>query len=135
MAAGYECLSGARTGAGTAPKYFFTRRAPLRLLTPGLIGFAIAGLILTLCATAAGAADAAAGKAIYSAKCRQCHGANGEGNPSIAKMMKVELKPLSESTADLKKVVTEGQGKMKPVAGVSGADLDNLVAYVQSLKK
>jgi hypothetical protein len=33
-----------------------------------------------------------------------------------------------ESTADLKKVVTEGQGKMKPVAGVSGADLDNLVA-------
>jgi hypothetical protein len=36
---------------------------------------------------------------------------------------------------DVKKIVTEGQGKMKPVAGVAGADLDNVVAYVHSLKK
>ena len=92
-------------------------------------------MILALCSTGAWAADAAAGKAVYSAKCRSCHGAAGEGNPSIAKMMKVELKPLSESSADVKKVVTEGQGKMKPIAGLAGADLDNVVAYVQSLKK
>jgi len=92
-------------------------------------------MILALCSTGAWAADAAAGKAIYATKCRSCHGAEGEGNPSIAKMMKVELKPLGSSTADVKKVITEGQGKMKPVAGVSGADLDNVVAYVQSLKK
>ena len=92
-------------------------------------------MILALCSTGAWAADAAAGKAIYAIKCRSCHGAEGEGNPSIAKMMKVELKPLGSSTADVKKVITEGQGKMKPVAGVSGADLDNVVAYVQSLKK
>jgi mono/diheme cytochrome c family protein len=92
-------------------------------------------MILTLCSTGAWAADAAAGKAIYGTKCRSCHGAEGEGNPSIAKMMKVELKPLGASTADVKKVVTDGQGKMKPVAGVAGADLDNVVAYVHSLKK
>ena len=92
-------------------------------------------LIVTLCSAGAWAADAAAGKAIYATKCRSCHGADGEGNPSIAKMMKVELKPLGSSTADVKKVVSEGQGKMKPVAGVSGADLDNVVAYVHSLKK
>ena len=92
-------------------------------------------MILALCSTGAWAADAAAGKAIYGTKCRSCHGAEGEGNPSIAKMMKVELKPLGSSTADVKKVVTDGQGKMKPVAGVTGADLDNVVAYVQSLKK
>jgi mono/diheme cytochrome c family protein len=92
-------------------------------------------MILALCSTGAWAADAAAGKAIYGTKCRSCHGAEGEGNPSIAKMMKVELKPLSSSTADVKKIVTEGQGKMKPVVGVAGADLDNVVAYVHSLKK
>ena len=107
----------------------------MRPLTRSILGFAVACMILWLCSTGAWAADAAAGKAIYGTKCRSCHGAEGEGNPSIAKMMKVELKPLSSSTADVKKIVTEGQGKMKPVVGVAGADLDNVVAYVQSLKK
>ena len=107
----------------------------MRPLSRSVIGFSFACVILTLCSTGAWAADAAAGKAIYGTKCRSCHGANGEGNPSIAKMMKVEMKPLSETSADVKKVITEGQGKMKSVAGVSGADLDNVVAYVQSLKK
>jgi mono/diheme cytochrome c family protein len=81
------------------------------------------------------AADAAAGKAVYDAKCKTCHGANGEGNPAIGKAMKVEMKALSATAADVKKVITDGQGKMKPVASVTGADLDNVVAYVHSLKK
>jgi len=38
------------------------------------------------------------------------------------------------SEADIKKIVTDGKGKMKPVA-VSGADLDNVAAYVKSMKK
>ena len=101
----------------------------------GFIGFVIVSVILALCSTGASAADAAAGKAVYTAKCRSCHGAEGEGNPAIAKMMKVELKPLGSSTADVKKVITEGQGKMKPMAGMTGADVDNVVAYVHSLKK
>ena len=92
-------------------------------------------MALALSSTSAWGADAAAGKAIYTAKCRGCHGAEGEGNPNIAKMMKVEMKPLGESTMDVKKVVTDGQGKMKPIGGLTGADLDNVVAYVHSLKK
>lgn len=99
------------------------------------IGLTIISMSLTLGSTGAWAADAAAGKAIYTAKCRGCHGAEGEGNPNIAKMMKVEMKPLGETSADVKKVITDGQGKMKPVAGLTGADLDNVVAYVHSLKK
>lgn len=101
--------------------------------------------MLVLCGFAslygtAWAADAAAGKAVYAAKCKTCHGAEGQGNPGIAKALKVEIKPLTGpevqgmSDADIKKVVTEGKGKMKPVA-VSGADLDNVVAYVKSMKK
>jgi hypothetical protein len=35
----------------------------------------------------------------------------------------------------LKKVVTDGQGKMRPIASVTGAALDNVIAYVRSLKK
>ena len=92
-------------------------------------------IIAALTATSVWAADAAAGKTVYATKCKGCHGADGEGNPNIAKAMKVELKPLSATTADVKDVVTKGQGKMKPVASVTGADLDNVVAYVKSLKK
>ena len=83
---------------------------------------------------AAWAADAAAGKPIYDAKCKACHGADGAGNPAIAKMMKVEIKPLATTAVDVKKVITEGQGKMKPVA-ISPAEVDSVAAYVKSLKK
>lgn len=100
-----------------------------------VIGLTAACWMAALCPTAAWAADAAAGKAVYDAKCKTCHGADGSGNPGIAKAMKVEMKALGSSTADVKKVITEGQGKMKPVASVAGADLDNVVAYVHSLKK
>jgi len=108
----------------------------LELTVRNTIRMALAALMVAAFApTGAWAADAAAGKTVYMAKCKTCHGADGEGNPAIAKAMKVELKPLSASTADVKDVVTKGQGKMKPVASVTGADLDNVVAYVKSLKK
>jgi cytochrome c5 len=82
------------------------------------------------------AADAAAGKATYDAKCKNCHAADGTGNPAIFKMMKVDQKPLGGQTdAELKTAATMGVGKMKPVAGVAGADLDNLSAYVHTFKK
>ena len=92
-------------------------------------------IIAALTATSMWAADAAAGKAVYAAKCKSCHGADGAGNPAIAKAMKVEMKPLSATTADVKDVIVKGQGKMKPMASPAGADLDNVVAYVNSLKK
>src|SRR5579863_3193375 len=73
---------------------------------------------------AAMAADAAAGKATYDAKCKNCHGADGAGNASIFKMMKVDQKALgSQSDAEIKGAVTMGVGKMKPVAGIAGGDL------------
>ena len=87
------------------------------------------------------AASAKDGESVYSAKCKNCHGADGAGNPAIAKMMNVTMKPLgsaevqAKSDADLKAAISAGTGKMKPVAGVSGADADNVVAYLRTLKK
>jgi len=99
-------------------------------------------LTLTALSTSAGsAADAKAGQAVYDKSCKSCHGSDGTPNPAIAKMMKVEVKDLkapevqSKSDADLKKVITDGQGKMRPIASVSGAAMDNVIAYVRSLKK
>lgn len=102
-----------------------------------LISLTLAGLS----AGAAFAADAKAGQAVYDKSCKNCHGADGTANPAIAKMMKVDMADLKSSTVqsmsddDLKKVITDGKGKMKPIASVKGASLDNVVAYVRSLKK
>src|SRR3954471_22810295 len=89
----------------------------------------------------ASAADATAGKAVYDKACKSCHGATGTANPAIAKSMKVEMRDLSSkevqglSDDQIRKDVTEGHGKMKPVKSVSGPAVDNVIAYVRSLAK
>ena len=101
----------------------------------------ISMMMAALAAGAAAGADAAAGKAVYDKSCKSCHGADGAPNPAIVKMMKVDFPDLKSaqvqalSDDDLKKIVTEGQGKMKPIASVTGASLDNCIAFVRSLKK
>ena len=92
-------------------------------------------------AATAMAADAKAGEAVYDKSCKSCHGPDGTPNPAIGKMLKVEMKDLKSadvqglSDADIKSVVTDGKGKMKPIKTLSGGDPDNIVAFVRSLKK
>jgi mono/diheme cytochrome c family protein len=91
-------------------------------------------------ATSMQAAAAAAGKAAYDKSCKGCHGPDGAASPAMAKMMKVDMKDLKSadvqamSDDDLKKVITEGKGKMKPVASASGSAAD-IVAYIRAWKK
>jgi mono/diheme cytochrome c family protein len=97
--------------------------------------------LITTAAAVAFAADAKAGQASYDKSCKSCHGTDGTPNPAIAKMMKVEMKDLKSaevqgmSNDDIKKVITEGKGKLKPVKAVTGSAIDDVVAYVHSLKK
>ncbi len=87
------------------------------------------------------AADADAGKAVFAKKCRTCHGAEGQGNPGMAKVLKVEIKHLGSADIqgktddDLKKSITEGVGKMKPVKGLSADDVTNIIAFVRTIKE
>jgi mono/diheme cytochrome c family protein len=96
--------------------------------------------LTAIAATSAWAADATAGQAAYEKSCKSCHGPDGAGNPAIGKMFKVEMRDLKSpgvqamSDDDIKKVITAGKGKMKPIAGVSGVAADNVVAYLRSLK-
>jgi mono/diheme cytochrome c family protein len=80
------------------------------------------------------------GKEVYDSKCKACHGAQGQGNPGMAKVLKVEMRAFgskevqAQSDADLKKVITEGKGKMKRVSGLSAKQVDDVVAFVRTLK-
>lgn len=96
--------------------------------------------IVTLASAAGFAADAKAGKAVYDKSCKSCHGVDGTPNASVAKMMKVEIKDLKSaevqglSDAAIKTIITAGKGKMKPVTSVTGAAVDEVAAYVRTLK-
>ena len=96
---------------------------------------------ITFCAAAASAADAKAGEAVFAKSCKSCHGADGTPNPAIVKMMKVDMKNLGSaevqalSDADIAKIINDGKGKMKPVKSVTGSGVDNVVAYIRTLKK
>jgi len=103
-----------------------------------IIGMAV----LTLGAALVHAAGSATeGKAVFDKSCKNCHGATGEANPAITKMMKVEIKNLgspevqSMSDDDLKKIITTGKGKMQPIRTVTGKSVDDVIAYVRTLKK
>jgi len=103
-----------------------------------LIAIGTISLLASLTLASAGVPE---GKATFAAKCQSCHGANGEGKPAIAKMFNVTIHPLgskevqSKSDADLKKIITAGQGKMKPIAGLSDTDVADVVAFIRTLKQ
>ena len=100
-----------------------------------VLGFVAAAAI------AVQAADINTGRTVYDKSCKSCHGPDGAGNPAVAKMMKVQMKDLKSAEIqamrddDLKKIITDGKGKMKPVASVSESAADNVVAYIRTWKK
>jgi mono/diheme cytochrome c family protein len=97
--------------------------------------------LVFLSGAASFAADTKAGQAAFERACKSCHGPDGTPNPAIEKMMKVEMKDLKSaevqalSNDDIKKIITGGKDKMRPVTSVSGAALDDVAAYVHTLKK
>jgi mono/diheme cytochrome c family protein len=78
------------------------------------------------------------GAATYKAKCQMCHGAAGAADTPTAKMLKV--KPVSDpdiqklSADDMFAAVKNGKGKMKPVTGLTDAQIKDTVAFYRGLK-
>lgn len=78
------------------------------------------------------------GAATYKAKCAMCHGPTGTPSAGMAKAM--GIKPASDpaikalSVAQIESVVKNGKGKMKPIAGLSDAQIGAVSAYFKSLK-
>ena len=82
-----------------------------------------------------------AGKTVFEASCKMCHGAQGQGNPAIARALKVAIPDLgspeiqSKADEELIKGILQGKNKIKPVKGVSDSDTRNVVAFVRTLAK
>ncbi len=86
----------------------------------------------------------AAGNADYKAKCASCHGKDGKGNPSMAKMFKLEPSALDLTGAaiqektgeELAKPILGGKGKMPAFKSrLTEAQVKELVKFIKTLKK
>jgi mono/diheme cytochrome c family protein len=96
-------------------------------------------LVLAAAVTLAGTlAFADSGEATYKTKCAVCHGPAGTPSAGMAKMMGIKavsdpsMKALS--VGDMTAAVKNGKGKMKPVAGLTDAQIKDVVTYFRSLK-
>jgi mono/diheme cytochrome c family protein len=120
-------------------------------------------LTLTAALVAPGAAfatgDAAAGKVVFQKYCASCHGPEGKGDGPTGKALAAAGQPAPRdfsvgdfkfdtdgdgktgTDTDIKNVVTKGamgyggSAMMAPVAGLSEADINNIIAYIRSLKQ
>ena len=83
-------------------------------------------IVIALFAVAVATAASADGAATFGSKCAACHGKSGEGS-------KMAPNAIAGLPADqVKKAISEGKGKMKPV---KIEDADAVAAYVSGLKK
>jgi mono/diheme cytochrome c family protein len=114
-----------------------------------------AGLALAALPLAAQAGDAAAGKTTFDTLCATCHGTTGKGDGPAGAALNPKPRDFSVgdfkydtdkdgkpgTDADLANIIKNGAGAyggsplMAPWGHLSDADLQNVVAYVRSLKK
>jgi mono/diheme cytochrome c family protein len=95
-------------------------------------------VLAAVIALASSVGFAQSGEATYKAKCQSCHGATGTPSAGMAKAL--GIKPASDP--EIKKLtvdqmvaaVKNGKGKMKPIAGLSDAQIKDSVAFFRSLK-
>jgi len=87
------------------------------------------------------AADASSGKAIFDKSCVGCHGADGKGNPAMAKVLGekglniVGADTKKKSDDQLLKVLAEGAGKMPAQKSLSKDEQKQVLGHVRSLAK
>jgi cytochrome c6 len=78
------------------------------------------------------------GEATYKAKCASCHGPTGTPSAGMAKMMGIKSvsdPAIQALTVDqMSAAVKDGKGKMKPIAGLTDAQIKDVVTFYRGLK-
>jgi mono/diheme cytochrome c family protein len=102
---------------------------------------AAAILILAWPITQGLAADADAGKTIYEKNCAGCHGADGKGNPAVAKTLGekglniVGKETMQKSDGVLLTIIVEGAGKMPANKKLNKIEQKQVLSYTRTLAK
>lgn len=110
------------------------------ILVAGMSLSILALVILFQGSSQAAGTTAGDGGATFKAKCVACHGADGTGNTTAGKAMKVPdltgAAAQGKTDAQLLGIISKGKGKMPAYGQSLGADkCKELVAYVRTLKK
>ena len=98
----------------------------------------LAVLAAAVCLAGSMSLAQSSGEATYKAKCQVCHGATGTPNPAMAKAMGIKaasdpgIKNLT--TEQMITAVKNGKGKMKPITGLTDAQIKDAVSYFRTLK-
>ena len=96
---------------------------------------------LTWSAAPASAAETDPGKAVYEKSCTGCHGADGKGNPAVAKTLGEKglnitgKETKDKSDATLLKIIVEGAGKMPSSKKLTVDEQKAVLQYSRSLAK
>jgi cytochrome c6 len=96
--------------------------------------------VLTLALVFSAYSFAEGGADTFKAKCAACHGANGAGDTTMGKNLKIRdlgsADVQKQSDADLNGVITKGKAKMPGYDGKLTKDqISDLVKYIRTLKK
>lgn len=80
------------------------------------------------------------GATLFKAKCAPCHGADGKGDTSMGKVLKVadlgSEEVQKQTDAQLTDSISNGKGKMPGYKGkLTDAQIKQLVEFIRSLKK
>ena len=101
------------------------------------IRFHVVLAVVIALASAVGFAQSG-GEATYKAKCQMCHGATGTPSAGMAKAMGIKASTdpdIKKLTADqMAAAVKSGKGKMKPIAGLTDAQIKDAVTFYRGLK-
>ncbi len=100
------------------------------------------GLLIFGASSHSWAGEAKPGKAIYDKLCVSCHGADGKGNPAMAKAMGekglniVSKDVQAKKDDELIKVITDGKGKM-PASGknLTKQEQREVLSYMREIGK
>lgn len=81
-----------------------------------------------------------AGKVLYKKDCQSCHGPDGAGNPQLAKVLQVDIPPVTgralqdKDSAAMLHIIAEGKGKMPGYAKkLATQEQEQVLAYLKTL--